>query len=38
MLLQGAMQKVRNRVAGYIARVSVGIQTSPSNESTEEIE
>lgn len=36
MLTQGATQKVRNRVAGYITHVLAGSSTSPSNENEED--
>jgi len=38
MLIQGATPKVRNRVAGYITHVFVGMQIASQNESAEENE
>lgn len=35
-LTQGATTKVRNQIAGYITHAFAGMQTSSSNESSEE--
>lgn len=38
VLIEGATQKVKNQIAGYITHVLAGRQTSSQNENTEEIE